>query len=151
MITRSCKKCPLLTMSWSSLYASLRWSHTHHNFHCCCCSRHLCNSCIQSKKNLSESTDTRYMVHRVQVQPWSFNGPYRAPKRDQRIFKILEPLSGCVYHFNIIDPLASLTMLEHIFGHCGTLPRVRGPSSTFMDPTMDPKMEAARLISGDPS
>ena len=38
------------------------------------------------------------------------------------------------------------TKLEHFCGHCGTLPRLRGPSWTFMDPKMDP----ARLNSGDP-
>ena len=46
--------------------------------------------------------------------------------------------------------LALLTILEDLFGHCPTLPRLKGPSWTFMDPQMDPKMDPARLISGDP-
>ena len=40
--------------------------------------------------------------------------------------------------------------VDHFIGHCGTLPRLRGPSSTFMDPQMEPKMDPPRLISGDP-
>ena len=63
---------------------------------------------------------------------------------------ILGPLSGYVYHFYIIHSLAPLTMLELFFGHCGTLPRLSGPSWTFMDPQMDLKMDPARLISGGP-
>ena len=58
-------------------------------------------------------------IHRVQDQPWFFNGPYRAPKIGLNIFK---PLSGCVYHFYVTH---SLTLF---FGHYGTLPRPRGPS-----------------------
>ena len=42
------------------------------------------------------------------------------------------------------------TMLEHLFGHYPTLPRLKGPSWTFMDPQMDPKMDPARQISEDP-
>ena len=56
-----------------------------------------------------------------------------------KFLNILEPLSGYVYHFYIIHSLAPLPMLEHFVGHCGTLPRQRGPSWTFMDPQMDPK------------
>ena len=44
----------------------------------------------------------------------------------------------------------SLTMLEHFCGHCGTLPRAKGPSLIIMDPKMDPIMDPARLIPGDP-
>ena len=40
--------------------------------------------------------------------------------------------------FYILYSLAPLTMLEHLFGHCPTVPRLRGPSWTFMDPQMDP-------------
>ena len=66
----------------------------------------------------------------VKYQPWSFKGPYRAPKVDLMIF---EKILGHVYHFYILYSLAPLTMLEHFFGYCGTLPRLRGPSLTFMD------------------
>ena len=38
----------------------------------------------------------------------------------------------------ILYSLAPLTMLEHLLGHCPTVPRLRGPSWTFMDPQMDP-------------
>ena len=34
-----------------------------------------------------DSRDTRPYLHRVQDQPWSYNGPYRAPKRDLKMFK----------------------------------------------------------------
>ena len=64
-----------------------------------------------------------------------------APKRD---LKISDPLSGCVYHFYIIHSLAPLTMLELFFGHCGTLPRLRGPSWTFLDPKIDPAKDNFR-------
>ena len=40
--------------------------------------------------------------------------------------------------FYILYSLAPLTMLEHLFGHCPTVPRLRGPSWTFMDLQMDP-------------
>ena len=36
------------------------------------------------------------------------------------------------------------------FGHCGTLPGLRGPAWTIMDPQMDPKMDPARQILEDP-
>ena len=41
-------------------------------------------------------------------------------------------------------------ILEHFFDRCGTLPGLKGPSLTFLDPQMDPKTDPARLISGDP-
>ena len=45
--------------------------------------------------------------------------------------KIFEPLSGCICYFYIIHYtlyiLAPLIMLEQFCGHCGTLPRLRGP------------------------
>ena len=40
--------------------------------------------------------------------------------------------------------------MEHIYGHWCTSPRFREPSWTFMDPQMDPKIDPARLILGDP-
>ena len=52
--------------------------------------------------------------------------------------------------FYILYSLAPLTMLEHLFGHCPTVPRLRGPSWTFIDPQMDPHMDPLRLISGGP-
>ena len=89
--------------------------------------------------------------HWVQDPTWTFNGPYRAPKMN---LKILEPLSGCLCCFyikhNTLYILAPLTMLEHFCGHCGTLPRAKGPSLIIMDPKMDPIMDPARLIPGDP-
>ena len=41
-------------------------------------------------------------------------------------------------------------ILEHFFDRCGTLPGLKEPSLTLMDPQMDPKTDPARLISGDP-
>ena len=41
-------------------------------------------------------------------------------------------------------------MLEHFCGHCGTLPRAKGPYLIIMDPRMDPRMDSAWLIPGDP-
>ena len=32
-------------------------------------------------------------------------------------------------------------ILEHFFDRCGTLPGLKGPSLTFMDPQMDPKTD----------
>ena len=52
--------------------------------------------------------------------------------------------------FYILYSLAPLTMLDHVFGHCATLPRLRGLSWTFMELKMDPRMDLARLISKDP-
>ena len=64
--------------------------------------------------------------------------------------KIFEPLSGCVCCFYIkhyiLYILAPLIMLEHFCGHCGTLPRAKGPYLIIMDPRMD----SAWLIPGDP-
>ena len=42
----------------------------------------LCN-----KKYFKGFKDTRPYLNRVQEKPWSFNGPYRAPKRDLKIFE----------------------------------------------------------------
>ena len=94
--------------------------------------------CILNNKKHSKGL-TRPYLHRVQELPWSFNGPYRAPKLDLMVF---EKISGRVYQFYIFYSVAPLTMLGHLFGHFPTLPRLRGPSWTFMDP--------ARLISGHP-
>ena len=81
-------------------------------------------------------------------------GPIMDPagllKGTSKFSKILEPKSGCVYHFYIIDSVAPLTMLDYFFGDLGTLSRLRGPYWTFMDTPMDPKMDPARQISGDP-
>ena len=40
--------------------------------------------------------------------------------------------------------------MEHVYGHFCTSPRLREPSWTFMDPQLDPKIDPARLILGDP-
>ena len=37
-----------------------------------------------------------------------------------------------------------------VYGHCWSSPRIREPSWTFIDPEMDPKVDPARLILGDP-
>ena len=114
---------------------------------------HICQIiAFKTTKNVSRnSRDTKVDPHQVQDPTWTFNRPYRAPKMDLKIF---EPLSGCICYFYIIHYtlyiLAPLTMLEHFCGHCGTLPRLRGPSWTFMDPKRDPIMDPARLIPGDP-
>ena len=70
---------------------------------------------------------------------------YWAPKLDLIVF---EKILGRVYQFYIFYSVAPLTMLGHLFGHFPTLPRLKGPFWTFMDPQMDPKMDPARLISG---
>ena len=59
---------------------------------------------------------------------------------------IFKPISGRVYHFYIAPYLAPPIILEHFFGHCGTLSGLKGPSWTFMDLRMDPKMDPARQI-----
>ena len=49
-----------------------------------------------------------------------------------------------------IHSLNLLNIMEHVYGHCCPSPRFREPSWTFMDPQMDPKIDPARLILGDP-
>ena len=49
-----------------------------------------------------------------------------------------------------IYSLKPLNIMEHVYGHCRTSPRFREPSWTFMDPQLDPKIDPARLILGDP-
>ena len=58
-------------------------------------------------------------------------------------------ITGCVnkFYFFFVFPL---TILGHLFGHCPTLPKLRGPS-WLLDlhaPQNGPKMDPARLISG---
>ena len=66
----------------------------------------------------------------------SLNGPYMSPKMDLINF---EPISGCIYYYYVVCyVVAHLTILENFLGHCGTLPGLKGPSWTFMDPQMDP-------------
>ena len=60
-------------------------------------------------------------------------------KGTSKFSKILEPKSGCVYHFYIIDSVAPLTMLDYFFGDLGTLSRLRGPYGTFMDTPNGPQ------------
>ena len=40
--------------------------------------------------------------------------------------------------------------LEHFFDHYGILPGPSGPSWTFMDPQMDPKVDPVNQILGHP-
>ena len=40
--------------------------------------------------------------------------------------------------------------MEYVYGHCCTSPRLREPSATFRYPQMDPKIDPARLILGNP-
>ena len=44
--------------------------------------------------------------------------------------KIFEPLSGSIHHFQIIQSIAPLTILELFLLHLETLPRLKGPSWT---------------------
>ena len=53
-------------------------------------------------------------------------------------FKIFENISGCVYLFYIIHPLAGLNILDPVFYLCGNLAWQKAPSWTFVDPQMDP-------------
>ena len=42
-----------------------------------------------------------------------------------------------------------MNIMDRIYGHCSTLPRLREPSGTIMDPQMDPKMDPVRKILED--
>ena len=63
---------------------------------------------------------------------------------------IFEKNPGFVNLLFIVHSAAPLNIIEHFFGHCGTLPGPRGPSWTVMDPKMDPKMDPVRQILEDP-
>ena len=52
---------------------------------------------------------------------------------------IFEILQGSFYLFFKINSLSPLNIIEHVFGHYGTLPSLRRPSWTFMDTQMNPK------------
>ena len=82
----------------------------------------------------------------TQDQPWSFNGPFRAPNRDLMILWGHFWLCLKILH---LYSLAPLTMLKHLIVHCTTLPGLRGSSLVFMDPFMDPKKDPARLKTTD--
>ena len=77
-----------------------------------------------------DSRDARAAPYRVQDQPWSFIVPYRVLV----IFKILN--QHC---------RNSNDIMEYVYGHLFTLPRLREPSWTITDTQMDP----ARLILGN--
>ena len=74
--------------------------------------------------------DTKSDNHRVQDPTWSFNGPYRDPKMDQKIF---EKIPGFAHLLYIVHSAAPLNILENFFGHYETLPMPRGPYWTIMD------------------
>merc|ERR1712121_410966 len=59
-------------------------------------------------------------------------------------------LFQAVFAVSTLNIIAPLTMLEHFCGHYGTLPRAKGPSLIIMDPKMDPIMDPAMLIPGNP-
>ena len=101
---------------------------------------------LATKNIPGEFRDTRPYLHRVQDQPWPFNGPFRAPNRDLMILWGHFWLCLKILH---LYSLAPLTMLKHLIGHCTTLPGLRGSSLVFMDPFMDPKKDPARLKTTD--
>ena len=88
--------------------------------------------------------------------------PYQGTLRTQKPLKLMvpdtiifKPISGCVYHFYIAPYLAPPIILEHFFGHCGTLSGLNGPSWTFMVQTdqffyiglqITNKLKTSRLI-----
>ena len=75
-----------------------------------------------------DSRDTRPYLHSVQDQPWSFNGPYRAPKIDLLIFeKIWASLYFCI-----------LSNKKTIQGNLGTQDHTSIVSRTILGPSMDP-------------
>ena len=52
--------------------------------------------------------------------------------------------------FLYIHSLTPLNIMEQVYGHCCTSPRLREPSWNFRDPQMDPRMYTMRLILGVP-
>ena len=78
------------------------------------------------------------------VLQWTLQGPKNGPHNFLSYFRGL-------YDFYIVHHLLGPPMiLEQFFYRCGTLPGLKGPSLTFLDPQMDPKTDPARLFSGDP-
>ena len=66
-----------------------------------------------------------------------------APKMDLKFLSLFQAVFA-ISTLYIIHSLVPLTMLEHFFGPCGTLPRVRGPG-TLLD-LHGPQMDPVRLI-----
>ena len=82
---------------------------------------------IGSKTNLGPSMDHAGPLH----------GPYDFWEKFREFWENF----GIFYFWYSLAPL---TMLDHLFGHCPTLPWLRGPSWTSMDPKMitpPPRME----------
>ena len=68
-----------------------------------------------TKKIPRDSWNTGPYLNRVQDQPWSYSGPYRAPKRDLKMFKNFGPsLRLCLpfIHYTLSGPS---DMLEHFW------------------------------------
>ena len=42
---------------------------------------------LATENTPKDSREARPYLHRVQDQPWSFNGPYRPPKRELKILE----------------------------------------------------------------
>ena len=79
-------------------------------------------------------------IHRIlTTSEVGLNGPY------------LALVSCCVYFFYILHTLSPLILLVHLVGYCGTtILGVRGPSSIFIGPQMDPIIDPTRGKFGDP-
>ena len=78
------------------------------------------------------------------VLHWALQGPLKGPCG-------LRVPGKAVFTFSKeIHSLYPLNIMEHVYGHCCPSPRFREPSWTFMDPQVDPKMDLARLVLGDP-
>ena len=81
-----------------------------------------------------DSRDTRAALNRVHDQPWSFIGPYRVFLKGPCDFRDSARL--------FIPFLKNI--MEHVYDHCYTSPRLREPSWTLKDPQMDSKIDPAR-------
>ena len=77
------------------------------------------------------------------VLHWALQGPLKGPCDFQDPARLFLP-------FLKIHSLNRLNIMEHVYGHCCTSPRLREPSETFMDPQMDSKINPVRLILEDP-
>ena len=75
---------------------------------------------------------------------WALQGPLKG-SCDYR-----DSARLCLPFLKKINSLNPLNIMERVYGHCCTSPRFREPSWNFLDPQMDPKIDPARLILGDP-
>jgi len=100
----------------------------------------------QQKTYQGDAKDARTHSYRVTDQPWSFQGPYRVPKTDIKIFENFGA------SFRLCSPFPHYTLYSPT-NHIGTLSwslrNSTNAQGTLLDPPMDPKMGPARLISGD--